>query len=443
MAAEEVGIDDQLEKVNKALAVKNTPEIVFIALVCTIGIAGNSVAFAFYRTRMNRSVNTLFLTVLSLNDLLTSIILLDSILDVVYSINFTSKIGCKFLTSINRIFITSSFLLIFLIAVDRFMTIFLMIPRITFSIRSSKIAILAMYILTISTTVPEFIITEPIETIVDSAGERNVTIVGFNCRSGGSNNKQLKNVMKGWRLAESVVVLTCLVSIAVIYSLIAIKVACVRNKLHRHKERRQHELNTEKYRHGKHVHESAMNSDIIVGEEVERNFNKDTVDETEINVDECTTDEIDATRNETDEDNETQVSDEATVEITEMETRNTFQNVSSTETLHDSITIVNQAKTPKTKSLKRKKTKAKQNRNTERRITLMMFVMTLASVLSFAPYYAILLGSMENQFEYNIWKRILIRSFLLNSSINPFVIGYFNSDLRKYFKSVVLRIKHC
>ncbi|WAR04951.1 hypothetical protein MAR_020320 [Mya arenaria] len=77
MSAEEVGIDDQLERFNNDLVVNNVPVIIFIAVVCTIGIAGNSVAFAFYRTRMSRSVNTLFLTVLSLNDLLTSFILLD------------------------------------------------------------------------------------------------------------------------------------------------------------------------------------------------------------------------------------------------------------------------------------------------------------------------------------------------------------------------------
>ncbi|XP_052803750.1 uncharacterized protein LOC128233911 [Mya arenaria] len=443
MSAEEVGIDDQLERFNNDLVVNNVPVIIFIAVVCTIGIAGNSVAFAFYRTRMSRSVNTLFLTVLSLNDLLTSFILLDSILDIVYSVNFTSKIGCKILTSINRIFITSSFLLIFLIAVDRFLTIFIMMPRIAFSVRSSKIAIIAMYVFNILTTVPEFIITEPVETMVNAAGDGNETIAGSNCRSGGSNNKQMQNIMKGWRLAESAIVLTCLVTIALIYILIAIKVACVRNKLHEHKGKHQQVVNTEEYIHDNHVHASSMDSDRHVGEEVGQNFDKDTTDETEINGDECTTEETGAITNKTDGDKETHISGEATVEIIELETVNTIQNVSCTETLRESASNDKQAEMPKTKYLKKRKTKTNRNRNTEKRITLMMFVMTLASVLSFGPYYAISLGNRENQFEFNIWKRIFIRSFLFNSSINPFVIGYFNQELRKYFKSVVLRIKPC
>ncbi|KAH3805764.1 5-hydroxytryptamine receptor 1D-like [Dreissena polymorpha] len=72
----------------------------------------------------------------------------------------------------------------------------------------------------------------------------------------------------------------------------------------------------------------------------------------------------------------------------------------------------------------------------ERRLTQMAFVLTLASVLSFVPYFVVsIIASIHKVLP--IWTRILYRSYALNSTVNPYLIGYYNSKFREFIKNII------
>ncbi|KAH3805676.1 hypothetical protein DPMN_133982 [Dreissena polymorpha] len=72
----------------------------------------------------------------------------------------------------------------------------------------------------------------------------------------------------------------------------------------------------------------------------------------------------------------------------------------------------------------------------ERRLTQMACILTLASVLSFVPYFVV---SIVAKFHKGlpIWARIVYRSYALNSTMNPYLIGYYNSEFRAFIKNII------
>jgi hypothetical protein len=80
--------------------------------------------------------------------------------------------------------------------------------------------------------------------------------------------------------------------------------------------------------------------------------------------------------------------------------------------------------------------------NTEMRITVMVAIITLVSMVSFIPYYVSMLLDSENMsgkgFGLSVGKAILRRSFMLNSAINPFVMAICNASFRRFISMSVL-----
>ncbi|XP_052805915.1 uncharacterized protein LOC128235199 [Mya arenaria] len=474
--------EQQLELFNSEQVEKHIPDMIFVVLVCLVGIAGNSVTSTFFWNKMGRNVHSFFLTILSLNDLFTSFILLDNLFDTVYAVTFTSEVGCKLLASVNRCLITSSFVLIVLIAVDRFLKIFLMSPRIMFSVRTSKIAVVAVYIFTVSTTVPEIILTEPIKVNITSA--RNETFAGYFCHRGESNDSDKQLVIKIYKSVELGMVVFLLTCMIVIYSLIAFRVAQSKKRILRAKRQDNCVLNIE--------NKSKDSSNLNISEKKEAS-DEETFDVTDQNTDNVTVDDfafemtnspqvitivknIDIPIENIDEpDQSTAVvpmddisfetnnrphvitkvksidipvktidepdKNTADVTVAEMSLENIYKPkiLTKVETVkHMDIHV----KTKRDRKTKRKNPQpTRQDRNIERSITFTMLVMTLASVLTFVPYFIVEFAVHEEQYEHSVWMRILSRSYILNSSINPFIIWYFNPPLRDYFKRVVQRMK--
>ncbi|KAH3805760.1 hypothetical protein DPMN_134067 [Dreissena polymorpha] len=72
----------------------------------------------------------------------------------------------------------------------------------------------------------------------------------------------------------------------------------------------------------------------------------------------------------------------------------------------------------------------------KRRLTQMAFVLTLASVLSFVPYFVVsIIAKLHKVLP--IWARIVYRSYALNSTMNPYLIGYYNSEFREFIKNII------
>jgi len=79
----------------------------------------------------------------------------------------------------------------------------------------------------------------------------------------------------------------------------------------------------------------------------------------------------------------------------------------------------------------------RRTRNAQYIITKMMFVLTTFSLISYVPMFIIRLTFSGDVKGFPFWARLLYRSFFINSTINPFVIIYFRTDVREFICSKI------
>ena len=76
----------------------------------------------------------------------------------------------------------------------------------------------------------------------------------------------------------------------------------------------------------------------------------------------------------------------------------------------------------------------------ERKITIMLGVITMSSLLSFVPYFIVQMGvkpdGRPGVYYYNPLVQIAWRSVMLNSAINPYIIIVFNNTFRRFIYNV-------
>lgn len=78
--------------------------------------------------------------------------------------------------------------------------------------------------------------------------------------------------------------------------------------------------------------------------------------------------------------------------------------------------------------------------NRERKINIMLGTITLSSLLSFVPYFYVVVVVKPQEtpgaFTFDPLVQTGWRSFMLNSSINPYIIGLFNSQFRNFVSDI-------
>ncbi|XP_045177886.2 muscarinic acetylcholine receptor M4-like [Mercenaria mercenaria] len=81
------------------------------------------------------------------------------------------------------------------------------------------------------------------------------------------------------------------------------------------------------------------------------------------------------------------------------------------------------------------------------RSTLMLFLITIAYVLSFLPFYIlVVVRQCDSDFAHRMSKsglaayHLFLRSYLLSSAVNPFIYSFCNAQFRDYCKEMFLRV---
>lgn len=79
---------------------------------------------------------------------------------------------------------------------------------------------------------------------------------------------------------------------------------------------------------------------------------------------------------------------------------------------------------------------SRENSHAEKRVTIMITAFTMASVLSFVPYFAVNLFVPRHVITEdnlsNMWKKIGRQFYMLNCVVNPYVMCCFNNTFRRY-----------
>ncbi|KAH3779926.1 hypothetical protein DPMN_157735 [Dreissena polymorpha] len=77
------------------------------------------------------------------------------------------------------------------------------------------------------------------------------------------------------------------------------------------------------------------------------------------------------------------------------------------------------------------------NKQLRRRITVMVGLMAAASIASLLPYFLIQLIAKYKRYEYPMWLSLLNHTYVLNSAVNPFILGFCNTDFRLFVKNLL------
>jgi len=66
------------------------------------------------------------------------------------------------------------------------------------------------------------------------------------------------------------------------------------------------------------------------------------------------------------------------------------------------------------------------------KITKMIFLLTLVLLASYVPSHTVRLLYGEDRVSIPVWARLMVSSILINNMINPYIIFYFQQDVRQF-----------
>ncbi|XP_052218526.1 octopressin receptor-like [Dreissena polymorpha] len=348
-----------VQEKNDSNTVENIPIIVFMSIVCSAGIIGNFVALLFYVSRKDKSAATLVLTALSGNDLICSIVLLSSTAWLTHSMTYTNVAACKIHSFLNHVFVMNSMFLLFILALDRYLSICNTSKwKSLFARRKTVSNIVCNTGLSILFSIRQLVFSDVVP--IDFTVAENVTLTGNRCKT--TSEKRLAKIAKAFTIFDFILVIMGMILMLTLYTLIIRKVSSVGKR------------------------RCAARNNIVTDESQPTEVSQISVNFVK------------------------QSSNEKTV-VERNRPSTTGQNtINVSKTLHWSATI-------------------------ERRLTKMAFILTLAFVLSFVPFFVVsIIGTIHTQLP--IWALVLYRSYALNSTMNPYLIGYYNSEFREFVKKI-------
>ncbi|KAH3737815.1 hypothetical protein DPMN_044410 [Dreissena polymorpha] len=316
---------------------------------------------------MHQSTANQLMVYLSVTDWITSVTYLTTIPLNLYPRTFSSDVACKLIFFCNVSAFSCSLVMVFLVTIDRFLTVYEPFSTWKFTPFRCKLITAGFIAITCGSTIPDLLMAQVREIDVQSI-EANVTVKGHQCgKSEQGELLLLEKISNLFKIVCFVSILTCFV---VMYYLIARKVNKSKQKFLKH-----------------HINE---------------HLNKAL----DLNTRTTTLDDSHKAENGT---------------ITSFQS-NQIQALATPEDTRKDI---------------RQETAVKQRqRNTTNdincKITLMIFLMAIASTVSMMPYCVRVFVS-----GWPWWWELLNNAAAINSSVNPFIIGFCNSEFRVYVKSIL------
>ncbi|KAH3780142.1 hypothetical protein DPMN_157952 [Dreissena polymorpha] len=391
-----------IEQLNRERVLAYLPVLVFVVTACLVGTISNGMAFVFYKRQAKKSKSTtnLIFAILSFADLFTCMILFSTTAPIFYSYTFNNALACKIIMYASNAWVATSFLVIFLLGVDRFLTVYMPITNWKLTSKSAILSAVGILLFSSGMCVPDFMTAEI--TRFDVRVNDNVTLAAEQCvNADPGKNKHLKKFFSMIKVAIVSIVCLCLI---VMYILIAKKVKAL-------KPNQDTGLN-----HGenaKHAHDLQFTDEYTSSGFIDKS------------VDICATAVGSCQRS-------------PSIQTARI-VRATKSNASSACSCFSSQTSVKSRMSARTvRSTITNLTS--RNRMLKRRITLMVFLMVMVSIISLFPNTIIKMSSLQRH-EYPMWMTLLYHTYVLNNCANAFIIGYCNSAFRAYVKSLMCKTR--
>ena len=368
-------VSSLLDEYSAAKTKEYAVEIIFLAVVSFFGVLGNGFGFAFYTLRSMRNTTTFLLKTLTLNDCLASLVNVFLIYDSTHSFMYPSDILCKIHGFLLHFFTANSMLLLIPLAMDRFACVVLALSKRKFSITAARGVVVFYFVFSALIGLPQLLVSSGVDSVEVTLPE-NITITGFGCMFNFKHDNLSQIV---FHIMDMVVICISLIILFVLYGGIAITLRRLSDS---------------------------------------------------VGTDEKSTGHLKNSR-------PMKLFKESTQSENDSETGNhTPSEENSGSYASTTVAIRNKKRTRLYAGARL--TRQQRNHAIQLKITLMMFVITMASVISYGGYFYVRI--FHNQFDNTLSPglKVLLRTIGVNSTLNPYVIGFFSTDFRQFLYEILL-----
>ncbi|XP_052807170.1 neuropeptide FF receptor 2-like [Mya arenaria] len=389
-------MDDRLTYYNLQKTREYALEIVFVTIVSLLGVVGNSVALLFYRRRKNHNTSSFLLTVLFWNDLISSFVNLFQIYESTNSVTYTSDILCKIHGFLLHTFTGNSVALLIPIAFDRFSKVVFVFSAKKFTKKKAKISVFVFITFSVLLAIPQLLLFSESRQINIEVEDGNAPLQGHRCLFNSDSNKVQQNI---FHILDIVIIIISVIILGGLYGAIPITMM---------KLRKNHAVSARTNRLQLPHVETGMSSI------EDQSFNDvHTDNSTQVYFIEC---QKKIRKDQSGSKGLTLTSEQAT---------GTRKLVEPVEKRH----------TKKSSPIPRKR-RFLQNKAFQLKLTAMTFVITVASLLSCFGYFYVRIGYKVQDHELSVGLKILVRTIIFNSTINPYVICLFSTEFRKFVQEL-------
>lgn len=390
LTTDNASTDDLLDEINNEKAIAMIPVMVYLFILMVMGLLGNTMVCYYYGCKTKRTTHSIFICTVAIYDLIScSMSIPIELVDLRFLYVFTDSGACKFLRFINHFASIGSAFTLLIIAVDRYRRICQPFKK-QLTIRDAKVACFILVLTSVFFSWPSFLLYGTVP--VNLKSKQGTDIIGSDCTTIRESSYQIYLwVYNGVHLTGFLFAVGVL---SVMYSLVGR--VLLKHKLHQQK----------------YTKPQPSNENTNSGASAQTNLSDQTDAAVETNLDATINTEADPD----------DVPKSNGVKLVNM-------NPSG------SVADVNNVRTSTTDQFDIKTVK----------YTLIMLVITIVFVVSFLPYLILVIwraaigGHEENVLSNSglVAFNFGIRSYFLNSAINPMTYGFFNSKFRNFFFKVL------
>ncbi|KAL4224047.1 hypothetical protein ACF0H5_017504 [Mactra antiquata] len=374
-------LGESLEELNNAHTKAYIPVIIFVICVIVVGFASNALAFIFFSKKVIKSSFLYFISAISLNDALLNLVYILDLVALFQYIN-NDNIACKFYFFFTHWLVGNSLILILAISVDRFRRVVYPFAR-QIKVKMAKNFVIGIALLSLVMSV-HFCYTSGIEPVEFPKGS-NLTVVGYMCTR--SKEYPQATVSKVFHILYICYHVPSVGFVIISYIIIVKKLISLRNKVKSNIDVSAHRKKPEDGSSGLPTMEN-QTVETVMDHPSNQSKNKESGKRSLLNLERPS------------------------------ESKPSGSNV-----------VVSRKRGPSTLS------------ESERAFSITAFVISITSILCFVPYYVNVSISEPNldgiSLVHSVAHMIIRRFFMFNSTVNPFILFYFNSAFRSFVVNIL------
>ena len=437
---DKMNADDKLEELRRREVIRNVPLVCCVVVILLLGIIGNAFSFAYYGFRRKLTVTNFLIASLAANDLIANLIFCDELPIMFRSFDYRDKAGCKTIFFLNNWVMINSVLMLAVIAVDRQRRICRPFSN-QLSLRAAFGTIIGMATVTFCLTLREVfladIITKPI------LMNDNSTIYGYFCSH--TKSESTAGIIKASHLINITIFCAAVIVIVVAYSLVARHIVKTRNALF---------IGSFKRSSNSYLHIASIFSDANASRETRISGNGIAEKCQDVNeTKECENVCVIAVNDNVCfiEDQKVEYSSETVASTHDTPFKSTRPTNGSAVELNKTNALSEErgarlSVSPQLSNVNRDSFRSDltgRSYQAEKRVTKMIVVFTIASIMSFVPYFGVMLFvprhiSTEENLS-NMGKKIARQFYMLSCVVNPYVMCGFNERFRQFIISCICK----